>query len=375
MQQPDDKQPAMFGTASLMEKFALLLLFSLLLAGVYLVLKPFMLGLAFAAILAVAAWPVRSWLVARGLSGNTAAGIMLSALLVFVLVPILVLAPDLAVEVKSLTGQGMTWIESTPQLPGWVTGLPLVGGKIASTWSGLLAQTPESKAMLMSYAEPVRQFLTSAAFGLATSILDISLALTVATTFWSRGDRVAVVLRDSLGRLGGPQLAALTDVAAGATRGVFYGIVGTAAVQGLLMTVGLLIAGVPGAAPLGFVTLIFAISQFGGALINIVWGGAAWWLYAQSGMDAAFWFVVLWGLMVTFSDNLLKPLLIGSSIKLPLMLVILGVFGGFLSFGFLGLFIGPTLLAVAFELLAAWRRRKPAENSSSSQGSPIDGAE
>ena len=152
MQQPDDKQPAMFGTASLMEKFALLLLFSLLLAGVYHVLKPFMLGLAFAAILAVAAWPVRSWLVGRGLSGNIAAGIMLSALLVFVLVPILVLAPDLAVEVKSLTGQGMTWIESTPPLPGWVTGLPLVGGKIASTWSGLLAQTPESKAMVFSPA-------------------------------------------------------------------------------------------------------------------------------------------------------------------------------------------------------------------------------
>ena len=86
MQQPDDRPPAMFGTASLMERFALLVLFSLLLAGVYLVLKPFMLGLAFAAILAVAAWPVRSWLVGRGFSGNIAAGIMLSALLVFVLV-------------------------------------------------------------------------------------------------------------------------------------------------------------------------------------------------------------------------------------------------------------------------------------------------
>ena len=119
-----------------------------------------------------------------------------------------------------------------------------------------------------------------------------------------------------------------------------------------------MIAGVPGAAPLGFVTLLFAISQFGGVLINLVWGGAAWWLYARSGLDLAFWFVVAWGVMVTFIDNLLKPLLIGSSIRLPLMLGILGVFGGFLSFGFLGLFIGPTLLAVAFELLGAWRARK-----------------
>jgi predicted PurR-regulated permease PerM len=103
------------------------------------------------------------------------------------------------------------------------------------------------------------------------------------------------------------------------------------------------------------VTLILAVSQFGGVLINFVWGGAAWWIYSTSGTDLAFWFVIVWGLMVTFIDNLLKPWLIGSSMKLPLMLVILGVFGGFISFGFLGLFIGPTLLAVAYDLLAHWR--------------------
>jgi predicted PurR-regulated permease PerM len=163
------------------------------------------------------------------------------------------------------------------------------------------------------------------------------------------------VLRESLDRLGGAKLAAMTDVAGGAVRGVFYGIVGTAAIQGALMWAGMLIAGVPGAAPLGFVTLILAISQFGGILINLVWGGAAWWIYTNSGTGAAFWFIVVWGLFVTFIDNLLKPLLIGSSMRLPIMLVILGVFGGFISFGFLGLFIGPTLLAVAYELLAAWR--------------------
>ena len=359
MEQPGNMRPLTVGTASLMEKFALLLLFSLLLAGVYLVLKPFMLGLVFGAIIAIAAWPLRAWLVGKGLSGTVAAGLMLTLLLVFVLVPVALAAPGLALGVKQLAEQGMIWVSAAPQLPGWMTGLPLVGPKIAQTWDGFLAQTPEAKAMLMSYVQPVREFLTEAALGFAASIMDISVALIVATSFWSRGDRMAVVLRDSLTRLGGAPLAALTDVAASATRGVFYGIVGTAAIQGLLMSVGLLIAGVPGAAPLGFVTLIFALSQFGGALINLVWGGAAWWLYSTSGMGLAFWFVVAWGLMVTFSDNLLKPLLIGSSLKLPMMLVILGVFGGFISFGFLGLFIGPTLLAVAFELLGAWRRRTP----------------
>lgn len=358
MKQTNDTQASTGGTASLMEKFALLLLFSLLLAGVYFVLKPFMLGLVFGAILAVSAWPLRQWLVGKGLSGPMAASVMLVALLVFVLVPMVVTAPGLAVGVKQLVEQGTVWLASSPELPGWITGLPLVGTRIGETWDGLINQTPDSRAMLMSYVQPARQFVTDAALGLATSVLDFAVALIVATTFWSRGDRIAVVLRDSLARLGGPQLSALTDVAASATRGVFYGIVGTAVIQGLLMAVGLLLAGVPGAAPLGFVTLIFAISQFGGALINLVWGGAAWWLYANGGMGLAFWFIIAWGLMVTFSDNLLKPLLIGSSLKLPLMLVILGVFGGFISFGFLGLFIGPTLLAVAFELLAAWRHGK-----------------
>ena len=68
----------------------------------------------------------------------------------------------------------------------------------------------------------------------------------------------------------------------------------------------------------------------------------------------AFWFIIAWGAFVTFLDNLLKPMLIGASIDMPITLVILGVFGGFISFGFLGLFIGPALLAVAYALLGVW---------------------
>lgn len=364
MDQPDNTPRLAGGTASLMEKFALLLLFSLLLVGVYLVLKPFLLGLVFGLILAVAAWPVRQWLMRRGLSGTVTAGLMLTALLLFVLAPMIVLAPGLAIEVRHLLEKGTVWISSSPQIPDWVVSLPMFGDKIASTWDGLINQTPESRALLESYAEPARKFLTDAAFGLAGSIMDVGVALFVATSFWSHGDHMALVLQDSLKRLGGRDLAGLPVVAATAARGVFIGIVGTAAVQGLLMAVGLLLAGVPGAGPLGFVTLLFAISQFGGVLINVVWGGAAWWIYANTGaMGPAFWFIVAWGLMVTFSDNVLKPMLIGTSLKLPMTLVILGVFGGFMSFGFLGLFIGPTLLAVAFDLLAAWRGQKRPEEA------------
>jgi predicted PurR-regulated permease PerM len=105
---------------------------------------------------------------------------------------------------------------------------------------------------------------------------------------------------------------------------------------------------------LGFVGLLLAISQVGGPLLVIIWGGAAWWLFRQ-GLDGWGIFMIAWGILVSTIDNFLKPWLIALGIQLPLSLIILGVFGGLLAFGFLGLFIGPTLIAMIYALLKAWR--------------------
>jgi len=172
--------------------------------------------------------------------------------------------------------------------------------------------------------------------------------------FWTNGDRLVAVLHDALRRLGGPLAERALDVAARAIRGVAYGVVGTAAIQALLMAIGLAVAGVPGAVMLGFVTLLLAISQIGGPLLILIWGGAAWWLFGQ---DHQVWgvFMIVWGVFVSMVDNFIKPWLIGFGIEMPMSLTILGVFGGFLAFGFLGLFIGPTLIAIMFTMLQAWR--------------------
>jgi predicted PurR-regulated permease PerM len=105
---------------------------------------------------------------------------------------------------------------------------------------------------------------------------------------------------------------------------------------------------------LGFLALLLAISQIGAPLMLAIWGGAAFWLFQQ---DQQGWagFVVVLGIVVGTVDNVLKPWLIGWGVRMPMALIILGVFGGFLSFGFLGLFIGPALMAVAMTLLQAWR--------------------
>src|SRR6185369_8254546 len=160
--------------------------------------------------------------------------------------------------------------------------------------------------------------------------------------------------RDIFRRLGGETAAAALDVAAGAVRSVAYGVVGTAAIQAVIMAIGLAMAGVPGAVALGFVTLLLALSQIGAPLIILVWVGATVWLFGQ---DQQGWgiFMIFWGLVVTVIDNFIKPFLIGVGVAMPLSLTILGVFGGFVAFGFLGLFIGPTLIAIGYTLLNAWR--------------------
>lgn len=201
----------------------------------------------------------------------------------------------------------------------------------------------------------MRAAFLSAARGVGDSLVQLILSLVVAAMFWAQGDLLSATALDVLGRLGGQQLSGMAVLAAHAVRGVFYGVVGTACVQAVLMAAGLWLAGVPATVPLGFVTLLLALSQIGGPLIHLVWAGAAYWLHAHGQTGLVLWFVVGWGILVALLDNVLKPWLIGSSIEMPLALVIVGVFGGFLSFGFLGLFIGPVLIAIAYALLVAWR--------------------
>jgi predicted PurR-regulated permease PerM len=172
--------------------------------------------------------------------------------------------------------------------------------------------------------------------------------------FWVHGDELIRVLHDALDRLGGPVAEQAIDVAAGAIRGVAYGVIGTAGIQVILLTAGLAAAGVPGAGMLGFIALLLAISQIGAPLLIVIWGGAAWWLFRQ---DFSGWgtFMIVWGLFVSTVDNLIRAWLIGAGINMPLSLTVLGVFGGFVVFGFLGLFVGPTLLSIVYTLFMAWR--------------------
>jgi predicted PurR-regulated permease PerM len=346
------------GTAQLLEHAVLLLLFAGLLLGILAVLRPFATAILFGAILAIAAWPLRDFLLRHGLKRGLAATLLLLLALAVVALPLMALAPGLGERLTQGANRLQAYFAGDPQAPSWLTGLPVIGERLARVWHKVLLAGGDIRIVLAPYSDTLRQALVDAATALGQSVLQIILSLVVATFFWISGDMQVATLHDILRRLGGETADATLDVAGGAVRSVAYGVVGTAVIQAVIMAIGLAVAGVPGAVLFGFVTLLLALSQIGAPLIIVVWAGAAIWLFGQ---DQQGWgvFMIFWGLVVTVIDNFIKPLLIGVGVAMPLSLTILGVFGGFVAFGFLGLFIGPTLLAVGFTLLEAWRARRP----------------
>ena len=339
---------------ALIERIFLVLLVLGLFVAVLAIIKPFFTAILFGASLATAAWPLRQVLVRHGLGHGMAATLLLLLSLALIGVPILAVAPNLADQLTGFMQRVQSYFAAAPELPARFGGLPLIGDRLTAAWGHLVESGGNLRSLAASYTVDIEQVIVASARALTDSVIQVILALIVATMFWTSGEKLVAVLHDVLRRLGGNTAEQTLDVAALAIRGVAYGVVGTAIIQALILTIGLMLAGVPGAAMLGFIGLLLAISQIGAPLVVVLWGGAAWWLFSQ---DHQAWgaFMIVWGIIVSTIDNVIKPWLIGVGIQMPLSLTILGVFGGFVAFGFLGLFIGPTLIAIGFTLLQAWR--------------------
>ncbi|CAH2602929.1 AI-2E family transporter [Rhodovastum atsumiense] len=354
----DRPPPGTPGLVGLIERSVVLLLVLGLLVGVGAVLWPFTTAILFGATLAVAAWPLRHALVSRGLRPGLVATLLLLLAIILVVLPVLAMAPVVSDQLVRGSQVIREYFATAPPPPAWLTGLPLLGDRLARIWNELARAGGNLATALAPYSATLQQALLGAARALTASVVQIALSLVVATMFWINGATLAQDLREILLRLGGPTAAEALQAAAGAVRSVAYGVIGTAAAQAALLALGLALAGVPGATSLGFIGLLLALSQIGGPLLALIWGGAAWWLFGQ-GEHGWGIFMIAWGLLVSTVDNFLKPWLIGLGVHMPMSLTILGVFGGFIAFGFLGLFIGPTLIAVAFILLQAWRAETP----------------
>jgi predicted PurR-regulated permease PerM len=243
-----------------------------------------------------------------------------------------------------------------PEPPAWVADLPLVGHRLHTGWQTLIHDTSRLTATLQRLVVPVSTWLLSQGVALGTGVLYLSLSVLLSFFLYRDGAALATRLQEVTGRIAGARAQQLVDLAVSTVRGVVYGILGSILAQGILAGVGFLVAGVPGAFLLGFLTLFLSLLPGGPALL---WLPASIWLYQQ---DATGWaiFLVLWGLLVVGgADNVIKPYLIGRGSDLPFILVLLGVLGGAMAFGVIGIFLGPTLLAVGYTVVRDWMLAAP----------------
>lgn len=325
----------------------------MLVAGCFLVLRPFMTAMLFAAVICISTWPLYLWLLRRLKNRqNLAALAMTLSLILLVILPLAVVTYNLADNVTAFYDALREAMDAgPPQPPEWLTGLPLLGGAIDEYWRNIVGSQDEMLALAKRLLEPTRNVLLASGILLGHGVIEMSLAAFISFFFYRDGEALIRSIGTGMDRLAGLHATNLLDIVNNTVRGVTYGLLGTALAQGFVAAIGFAIAGVPAVMLLGVATFLLSLVPVGPPLI---WGGAAIWLFHQGETGWAV-FMLLWGLFVISSvDNILKPMLISRGSSLPFLLVMLGVMGGVLAFGFVGLFIGPTLLAVGFSLLRRW---------------------
>ncbi|HEY3700302.1 MAG TPA: AI-2E family transporter, partial [Spongiibacteraceae bacterium] len=334
----------------LWEQTAILLAVGILLGGCALIIAPFAPALLWAAIVSFTTWGVFQRL-AKRLGGREiiAASLLVGLILVLIVLPLIYALIAFAAQADDWYTQVTAQVKTgLPLLPDWITGLPMIGPKLQSWWQALGAGDPQVqeqvKVVLLWVSGLLLQIGKAAGQGFGVLLLSCVLVL----FFYIGGARGRFWLEGTLFHIGGVRAVELLHVAANTIKSVVFGILGTAVAQGVLAAIGFALAGMPMFIALGLGTAVLSLVPFGPALL---WGPAAIWLY-HGGHTAWAIFIVLWGILVVgMADNVIKPLLIGKGTDLPFLLIMLGVLGGAMSFGLLGVFLGPTFLAVGFAVL------------------------
>lgn len=317
-----------------------------------LVLRPFVSALLWAIVLCFSIWPIycRALSLVRG-RRTLAALLMTLGMVLVVLLPCVIIGVTMADNVHAFTIAVRQWFDTGPPAPPeWLARVPLVGQRAAEYWQGLATDTTKLLHEARRLIEPLGALLLVLGKVVLSGLLQLTLSILIAFFLFRDGESIAARLSEVMERIAGERGRHLLTVAGGTVRGVVYGILGTALVQAIIAGIGFFIAGVPGAGMLALLTFFLSVIPIGPPLI---WLPAALWLFHQGSIGWGV-FMLVWGLGVSSVDNVVKPWLISQGSDMPFLLIFFGVLGGALAFGFIGVFLGPTLLAVGYRLFTEW---------------------
>lgn len=337
------------------ERIARRVILGLLLGGLlalgYAVLHLFIVPVAWAVIIAFATWPPYRQLRSRlPLSPGLAALIMTLLLTAAFVLPALWLVMLMRSEVGVVIAAATELLrQDAPPLPDFIRTLPWLGDFLQGL-IGQIAGDPE--AFRGQVSEWVRQGADRAVAligDVGRNAAKFGFALITVFFLYRDGDRVLAQVHRVLHRFLGARVDAYLVAVGGMTKAVVWGLVITALAQGLVAGLGYWWAGLQAPVLLGAITALIAMVPFGAPF---VWGSASLWLLAEGDMLGGIGLMLWGGLVVSWVDNLVRPLVISNATRIPFLLVMFGVLGGLAAFGLVGLFLGPVVLAV---LMAVWR--------------------
>jgi predicted PurR-regulated permease PerM len=335
------------------ERVLLALLLGGIAVGCILVLYPFFSSLLWAAILVFTTWPVCEWLHTHArLRPGPAAGVMVALTAVVLVLPLALAAPGGATDVNHLRGVVEDALRAgLPGSPDWLFDIPLIGQTLGNLWNRWAADISIMVEALQPYFGIVLEGGLGLLLGLANGVLLFVLALFIAFFFYLYGDPIAKRLRMILLRIAGARADRLIDVTGATVRGVVYGILLTAIVQGVLTAFGLWLSGVPRPVLLGAVAGFLSVLPIGAPL---VWIPGALWLMSTGHLGWGIVLAVYGVVAVSGADSVIRPWFIARGAQLPFVLTVLGVLGGAIAFGLIGIFLGPVLLGIGYTLVNEW---------------------
>jgi predicted PurR-regulated permease PerM len=326
---------------------------ALLSLGCFLVIRPFIASLLWAGIICFSTWPFFCRIEKAVGHRRSLAALAMTLNVAFVMVlPFAIVGLTLADNLSEIRAfLARLGSAPLPAAPKWLTDLPLIGNSIAAYWPQFTGDTGSAMELAKDVLKRNEDLLLRIGLKLGHGILQLSLSVLIAFFFYRDGANLTLWISGALKRLLGEHAIQITQAIGGTIKGVFYGIVGTALAQGTLAAIGFKIAGIPSPFLLGFLTFCLSLIQFGPPLI---WVPATIWLLLSehTGMGI---FMGIWGVFVISGiDNLLRPYLISRGANLPLVIILLGVMGGILAFGFMGVFLGPIFLVAGGTVFRQW---------------------
>ena len=330
------------------------------------IIAPFITILVWSAILAVALYPLFDWLKKR-LNRPRLAAVLVTLLCVFVvLAPLVWLGFGLLNGVEFAANKLEAGI-TVPLPPDSVKEWPLIGEQAYRLWTRAVTDISAQLAQLAPAFKPVALWLLELASNVLVGLLKFLLSIIVAGFLFCPGPKLVKALAQVMDHILRPRGTEMVQLAGATIRNVSRGVIGVALLQSFFAAAGFLVAGVPAAGLLSFASLVLGIVQIGPAILFlpiIVWS----WMTMDTA--SAFMFTA-YMLPVGLIDNFLRPILMARGLATPMPLIIIGVIGGTMAYGIVGLFFGPIVLSVAWELAVAWMYGDDDANTAQDGSTPM----